>query len=228
MKKYIIGSVLTLAIATPVFLFAATPDPLALIAKIFGLQVQIQEQQTKILQEIAENTSNTPQPILGSQGSRSVRVTSSATASTSPTFFGVGNTKTATTTLLTVGCTSAGNQVNTVNVGDVDSLGLFILDNSTTTGSAAVFIEPKISNNCVDWYNMSSLASQVTTAGAGVDVITLSTASSTYLKWTPTSKGQQGTQFVLKDLVGKAIQFNVWAGVASSSVYLEAAEAIRR
>ena len=237
MKKYIIGSVLTLAIAAPIFLFAASPDPLALIAKIFGLQVQIMEQQTKILQQIAENTKSMQSqgPTLGGIASRNLRLSSSATASTSPTFFRADASdinNSASSTLLTVGCdATVTNKLNSSNtLQDVDTLGLYVQITATTSGNPTVNVQPQVSNDCIDWYGIA-VADQVTTAGTLVQGMSISTAtSSSFFTFAITQKptSQIGMQEVtIKNLATKAIRFTVWTQTATSSIWLQTTEVVR-
>lgn len=200
-------------------LYAANADQVDTMLSLLARSFTFQNQK---LQEIAENTA----PVglrLGNTGSRSLRVYSSSSSTTTPSYFGVGNTKTATTTILTIGCTTAGNFVDSpVNLGDVDSLGLFVQTAPTTSSAARLLIQPQVSNDCIDWYDMASLYEQTTTAGSAVSIITLPAASSTAIAVAPGQTGLSGTNFVVKNLASKAIRFNAWASNASTTGYIQA------
>ena len=172
-------------------------------------------------------TSTLIAPLLGNIGSRSLRLTKSAAATTTQTFLATDiQGPTATTTLLTLGCDS-NSVLAQPSIEDTDSIGLYVQVTATTTATAVVNIQPQVSNDCVDWYGMGGLYDQVSTAGTAINVFTSPKASSTYLAIVPNERGTTFHQFVLRNLAAKAIRFRAWGQTATSTVWIQTAEVNR-
>jgi len=158
---------------------------------------------------------NLPNQNLGGGTAQYLEYASSASATTSPTYFGVGGTLTATTTLLTVS-----------NIEDAKIIALNIQANASTTGSI-IYIRPEVSNNNVDWFGVSNaLYEPIANAGVDLGEVTYNTASGTIFAWQPNGLGVQGQQFLIKNIVGKYLRFRVSAATASSSVWMQVTKVV--
>ena len=176
--------------------------------------------------QLVQLVNSNKQENLRATAAQHIRLNSSASASTSPTYFGAGGTANATSTELTLGCSTAGNKLGNYTLQDVERVGVFVQQTSSTS-PAITLIQPEVSNDCVDWYAVGGLADQVTTAGSAVNGITLPNASSTVLQWSPGSVGVNKTSFELKNLNSFALRFRVNGNVASSTVWLQTTQIVK-
>ena len=211
-------------LAIPVMLYAATPDSLVdVFTKYLKLNLEAtkaQTEQLKILNDVLVNSQK--RTILGGSASRSVRLTSSASATTSVIYTSL----TSTTTALTLGCNTAGTASSAATIGSIDTIGVS-MQAAASTSAAILIIQPQVSNNCVDWFAMSSISDQVTTAGTAVGAIALNGASTTVIRWTLGQAATSSQHFVLRNLASNAIRFRVSSDGATSTIWMQTSEVDR-
>lgn len=164
---------------------------------------------------VLDDTSRQSSAGLGGVNSISMRHYESSTATTSPTFFGIGGTLTPTTTILTI-----------TDITDIDTVALNIQMNASTSGSVA-YILPQVSIDGIDWYEMSDIHIVGGSTGGAVNTIALSSASSTFFVYAPGSVGFNRTQLRIDGAIARQMRFRAWVSVASSSLWVQAVEQVR-
>ncbi len=127
-------------------------------------------------------------------------------ATSTPNYFGVGGTRTATTTLLTIN-----------NLDNADSFALDILMNASTTGSVINWIYEFSPDNGITWFGAEDEGLGTTNPQAVTH-----TASSTIHSWTPLAAGLATKHTAPERIFGRSMRVRFWGDTASSSIWVAA------
>lgn len=131
--------------------------------------------------------------------------------SSEPTFFGVGGTAKATTTLLDL------------NMVETEAVGFFITANSTSSPQTVYWVY-EASNNGDDWYGVGKdiTYNQVTT-GTALDVVNEDGLAVIH-KWQVPATGAHMKYVPVDDIFSKRLRIRFWADVASTTLHVESAQ----
>lgn len=152
---------------------------------------------------------DTPKALGGFESSLQLIASTTAT-----NFIAPDGTRTATTTLLTVGRAFEG-----------EKLALRIEVNATGT-AGTIYILPETSQNAITWFPIGNLNVATGASGANVQSIAFGTGSSTQLTFEPIGLGTTTGQFVLDNPVANLIRFRVWS-TGTSSILLSAIKLLK-